>query len=129
MIGQFLSGVPILISNDFDRTAAFYHQFGFHEVDRYDQGYLIIRRDGLELHFVPRPDQKPEDPWHSAYVRILNISALTREWQNLSLPAVGIPRYVPASLKPWGMIEAHIVDPDGNLLNLGAADEAIAPPD
>jgi|GEM_PF-131333 len=121
--GQILSAVPILISNDFDGTVAFYQQFGFHEVDRYDRDYLIIRCDGLELHFVPRPDHDPANSWHSAYVRILNVKALTRQWQDLSLSKEGIPRYVPASLKPWGMIEAHIVDPDGNLLNLGAANE------
>lgn len=123
MNGQMLSGIPILISNDFDGTASFYEHFGFAEIARYGEGYLIIRRDGVELHFVPRPGNDPASSWHSAYVRILNVKALTRQWQGLSLPKEGIPRYVPASLKPWGMIEAHIVDPDGNLLNLGAADE------
>lgn len=124
--GQILAGVPVLISNDFDRTAAFYEQFGFVEIARYEEGYLIIRRDGVELHFVPRPDHDPAGSWHSAYVRILNVNALTREWQGLTVPREGTPRYVPASLKPWGMIEAHIVDPDGNLLNLGAANEDTA---
>lgn len=126
MSGQILTGIPILISNDFDGTVTFYEQFGFVEIARYDEGYLIIRRDGVELHFVPRPDHDPASSWHSAYVRVLNVNALTTEWQDLTVPKDGIPRYVRASLKPWGMIEAHIVDPDGNLLNLGAAKEDAA---
>ncbi len=127
MAGQILCGIPILISNDFDGTVDFYQQFGFHEVARYEEGYLIIRRDGLEIHFTPRPDHDPAGSSHSAYVRVLNVAALTREWQSLAIPKTGIPRYVPATLTPWGMIEAHIVDPDGNLLNLGAAQEDPAP--
>lgn len=126
MPGQLISGVPVLISNDFDRTVDFYQRFNFQEVARYTQGYLILRRDGLELHFIPRHDQDPKDSWHSAYVRVLNVKALTEEWKDIKVPDDGISRYTPATLREWGMIEAYIIDPDGNLLKLGAANEETA---
>lgn len=127
MAGQLLSGVPVLISNDFDRTMAFYKQFRFTEIARYDQeGYLILRREGLELHFIPKEDNTPETNWHSAYVRILNVTGLAQEFTALNLPTEGCPRYNPPTLRPWGMIEGYIIDPDGNLLKLGAAHEDAA---
>jgi hypothetical protein len=51
------------------------------------------------------------------------VTALTKEWSGLALGNEEIPRYEPVKIKPWGMIEAAIVDPDGNLLILGAPSE------
>lgn len=123
MPGQLLSVVPILISNDFDATVVFYERFGFKEIDRHAHHYLIIRRDGCELHFRPGRGHDPVTAPPSAYVRMLNVAALDAEWSALGLPEQGIPRYRPPELEPWGMIEANLRDPDGNLLVFGAAEE------
>lgn len=121
MPGQLLSGVPILISNDFDRTASFYGRLGFSEIDRHGGHYLIIRRDGVELHFRGQVDHDPAASLMRVYVRILNVNALDREWSALTLPKEGIPSYTPPVLQPWGMIELNIRDPDGTLLVFGAS--------
>ncbi|MEM0943689.1 MAG: VOC family protein [Pseudomonadota bacterium] len=124
MSAQLMTSVPILISNDFDATAAFYGKFGFHEVGRNGAQYLILRRDGAELHFTPKPDHDTSTSWHSCYIRVLNFAELTRAWADLDVPREGYPRYQAAEMKPWGMIEAHILDADGNLITLGALGES-----
>ncbi|MEP4198628.1 MAG: hypothetical protein ABJL99_23645 [Aliishimia sp.] len=58
-------------------------------------------------------------------MRRLNVAALTQEWHMLDLPREDIPRCVLPELRPWGMIKAHTVDPDGNLLVYGATNEAV----
>ncbi|CAN0601114.1 unnamed protein product [Ectocarpus sp. 12 AP-2014] len=35
------------------------------------------------------------------------------------IPTEGIPRYAPAEDKDWGMREAIVIDPNGNLLRIG----------
>jgi hypothetical protein len=38
----------------------------------------------------------------------------------LGLPPIGShPAFAPAEDKPWGMREAALIDPDGNLIRIG----------
>ncbi|MEM6385570.1 MAG: VOC family protein [Pseudomonadota bacterium] len=121
---QLMSVAPLFASRDFDRTCAFYAPFGFREVARYDQGYLILRSDGTELHFnLWATPIDPKTNMSAAYVRVLNMARFAASGAKLDLPSAGCPRYVAPEAKPWGMIEAHTVDPEGNLLIYGAADE------
>ena len=123
---MLISVLPVFCSSDFDATAKFYAAFGYREVGRYQVGYLILRCDGVELHFNTAPhDHDPYKNRQMAYVRVMNIVALQNDWKDVDMPTTDIPRYVPPGLRPWGMIEAHTVDPDGNLLIYGAPSEAI----
>ncbi|MEL7151248.1 MAG: hypothetical protein AAGK71_10960 [Pseudomonadota bacterium] len=120
---QLMSVAPQFASHDFDRTAVFYAQFGYREVFRLER-YMALRRDGVELHF--NKWDSPVDPtrnFNSAYVRVLNVTGMAKEWDVLDLPDAGCPRYGRPGRQPHGMIEAHTVDPDGNLLIYGSADE------
>lgn len=45
-----LAGIPILLSSDLDRTAAFYLASGFTETERCE-GYLLLHNGPVELHF------------------------------------------------------------------------------
>lgn len=122
---QLLSSAPVLASRDFDRTAQFHAQFGFHEVARYAEGYLILRCDGAELHFFQEgPEFDPSDA-PSTYIRVLNVTRAQAAWSKLGLPIDGTPGYRPFSLRPWGMIEAYVVDPDGNHLTYGTPNEIV----
>jgi hypothetical protein len=57
---------------------------------------------------------------HGAYLRPSDIDAFSEEVAALGLPATpGFPRFLPAETKPWGMREAVIWDPDGNLIRAG----------
>ncbi|MEM7490142.1 MAG: VOC family protein [Pseudomonadota bacterium] len=111
---------PIMPSCDFDATAAFYTSIGFEEVYRLEGQYLIVNRDRIELHFFLHPTHRPEASDHGAYIRPDDVDAISAEFAALGLPSDhGFPRFMPAEDKPWGMREATVWDPDGNLLRIG----------
>ncbi|MEL6769398.1 MAG: VOC family protein [Pseudomonadota bacterium] len=110
---------PILPSRDFDVTEAFYARLGFKRWYR-DDGYLLMNRDDVEVHFFHHPDHRPEESDHGAYVRPADVDAVSDAFAKLGLPTdAGFPRFRPAEDKPWGMREATLWDPDGNLLRIG----------
>lgn len=71
--------IPILASLDIAATRAFYvDQLGFAS-DYGDEGYLIVRRDAMELHFWKTSDPKlPEST--SCYIRGGQVPALYAEF-------------------------------------------------
>ncbi|MEM9062790.1 MAG: VOC family protein [Pseudomonadota bacterium] len=110
---------PILPSRDFDACEAFYHALGFQTWYR-DDGYLLMNRDRVEVHFFLNRKHRPEACDHGAYIRPADVDAFTVETAKLGLSAEpGFPRFLPAEDKPWGMREATLWDPDGNLLRIG----------
>ncbi len=110
---------PILPSRDFDRTQAFYGTLGFQTWYR-DEGYLLINRDGVELHFFHHPSLDADHATHGAYIRPADVDAVSDEIAALGLPDTGSgPKFAPAEDKPWGMREASLWDPDGNLFRIG----------
>jgi catechol 2,3-dioxygenase-like lactoylglutathione lyase family enzyme len=110
---------PILPSRDIAATEAFYARLGFVTVYR-DDDYLLLKRQGAEVHFFHAPAHDPATSDHGAYLRPDDIDAFSAEVSVLGLPAApGFPRFHPAEDKPWGMREAVIWDPDGNLIRAG----------
>ena len=127
MPGALLTTCPILPSTDFARTEALYAKLGFQRMALYPDTYLILRRDGAELHFRPASAQEgdPKTNWTSCYIRVLNTAGLTQDWASLGLPIEGAPRLNLFETRPWGMMEAYLVDHDGNLIKFGTVpDEA-----
>lgn len=117
---MFNSACPILPSSDFEKTKPFYASLGFRVGGEYpEQGYLILVRDDVELHFFKYSQHVAEKSDHGVYLRVENANALSIEYEGLKLPKTGIPRFVPAEDKPWGVCELIVVDTDGNLLRLG----------
>ncbi|MEM1078864.1 MAG: VOC family protein [Pseudomonadota bacterium] len=111
---------PILPSSDFARTEAFYGQLQFVTQYKQDDQYLLMNRDAVEIHFFFSADHRPEQSNHGAYVRPENVDAFSAEVSALNLPREeGFPRFWPAEDKPWGMREAVVWDPDGNILRVG----------
>ncbi|MEM9343832.1 MAG: hypothetical protein AAGA87_12375 [Pseudomonadota bacterium] len=82
-----------------------------------------MRCDGAELHFNFNPNVEPKTNYKLCYIRVLNVHALGEAWAGLGWPTEDAPRYVPFGLQDHGMIEAHTIDHDGNLIIYGAADE------
>lgn len=110
---------PILPSRAFDVTQTFYARLGFDTWYK-DDGYLLMNRDKVELHFFSKPEHTPETCDHGVYVRPQDVDALSESIAELGLPADGaFPRFRPAEDKPWGMREATLWDPDGNLMRVG----------
>lgn len=109
---------PILPSRDFAVTEAFYRKLGF-ESWYNDTEYMLMNRDRVEIHFVHRPAHQPE-AGHWAYIRPADVDVLSAEITALDLGIRGeVPHFTPAEDKPWGMREAVICDPDGNVLRIG----------
>ncbi|MEL6234037.1 MAG: VOC family protein [Pseudomonadota bacterium] len=110
---------PIMPSADLDRSARFYRDLGFAPLYQ-DASYLLMTRDTAEVHFFFHAAHRPEESDHGAYLRPDDVDAFSAEVAALGLPAeAGFPRFSPAEDKPWGMREATIWDPDGNLLRAG----------
>jgi catechol 2,3-dioxygenase-like lactoylglutathione lyase family enzyme len=110
---------PILPARDIAATEAFWAGLGFETEYRDGADYLLMKRDGAEVHFFAHPGLDPATNDHGAYLRPSNIKALHDEWSALTLPASGIPRYVALEDKPWGMAELALIDPNGNLVRAG----------
>lgn len=111
---------PILPSRDLDATRAFWGQLGFQDADKDHGDYLMLHREGVELHFFLWPAHDPTQCYAGAYLRVSDPDALDAEWGGLHLPTSGIPRLIPVEDKPWGMRELAVIDPDGNLIRAGA---------
>jgi len=111
---------PIFPSADFSRTSSFYEQLGFRVGSLYEtEGYLILHREEVELHFCRDDTKEPAKSEYSAFVRVVDARILSTEFEQLGLPSEGIPRVTLAEDKPWGVCEFAIVDPDGHLLRVG----------
>jgi catechol 2,3-dioxygenase-like lactoylglutathione lyase family enzyme len=110
---------PILPTRDVEACEAFWRRLGFHTIYKDPEGYLLMKREGAEVHFWLNRDLDPTRNDAGAYLRPSDIGALNAEWLELGLPEAGIPRFVAVEAKPWGMRELALVDPDGNLVRAG----------
>lgn len=110
---------PILPARDIAATEVFYARIGFATVYA-DADYLLMKRDGAEVHFFHAPGQDPATNDHGAYLRPSDVDAFSAQVVALDLPRdAGFPRFRPAEDTPWGMREAALWDPDGNLIRAG----------
>lgn len=113
--------VPMLPARDMDDTVAFYGRLGFEPVFRVPdpEGYVIIRREALELQFFSWPGLDPAAAYTGCYLRVADVDRLYRDFAVARLPARGIPSLSGIEKKFFGMREFRLVDPNGNLLRVG----------
>ena len=106
--------VPWLPAQDIAATAVFYRKLGF--AVAYDDGETLqLRRDGAELFFWRCAERHLAEN-SSCYIRVTDPVALYGEWR-----AAEPPRLIAPEVKPWGMLEFYLIDPNGNLLRIGAS--------
>jgi catechol 2,3-dioxygenase-like lactoylglutathione lyase family enzyme len=112
---------PIFPARDLVETRAFYEKLGFKPWfgERGGQGYEIVWRGHLVVHFFAEPGLRPDASEASCYWRVPDADQLHREFAGLDLPAQGIPRLTRPEDRPWGMREFTLVDPSGNLVRIG----------
>lgn len=103
--------VPILISTDTRRAAAYYEKLGF-TVANY-AGYIICRRDGAEIH-VSTVDEIPEDQVAAAYIRVDDLDKWFKDF-SAAVDGLEAPQDT-----DWGMREFYLVDEDQNLIKVGS---------
>ncbi len=112
-----VQAIPILRSPNLAETAEFYATLGF-SAERFGAAYLVLRRPGLELHFMPPDDDDGRATESCCYIRGGGIDELHREWSQASVAAL-----TPIYHRPWGMYEFYISDPHGCLLKFGRSDQ------
>lgn len=109
--------IPKLPMRDQGATRAYYvEQLGFTVHGGAFEDYLMVERDGLQLHFFLFVDLDPLTNDGQVYIRTDHIDALYRSFQ-----AKGVRIHPNGSLqnKPWGQREFALLDPDHNLLTFG----------
>ncbi len=103
--------VPVLASLNLAETLQFYtRHLGFAPLLEMDN-YLILQRDGCELHFWPCNERHIAENT-SCYVRA-NTGVLHADFAARGL------QVAPPVIQPWGMKEMFVLDPHGNLLKFG----------
>ena len=109
---------PKLPMRDKAATRHYYiHQLGFKESGDADfDGYLMLQKDDIELHFFAFPALDPAQNYGMVYIRVQDIGA----WYD-SLIGAGVAIHPNGALatKPWGQREFSLLDPDHNLLTFG----------
>lgn len=104
----FLSVAPRFVVPDLGRALAFFEQLGF-RTDYRDDGFAIVKRDGVELHFNHDPDLQPGR--HSVcYITVTEGEALYQHY----LPIGVVQGHL--TVTEYGMREFVVCDPFNNLL-------------
>lgn len=115
--------IPILPSRSPAATIAFYRRLGFEgETVGGVDGYTILTRGAVELHFFLHRELDPYTSSAGCYIRVRDAAAWHRAFEAAQLPMHGIPRMDRLEAKPWGMTEFALIDEDGNLLRIGQVD-------
>jgi hypothetical protein len=117
--------VPILPSRDLRATLSFYERLGFENAgappEEWD--YMIIRRNGAELHFYLDPKVEPLATAFTCYVFTEDVDALYNEWKAQGIPtdpATG-SRLHPITDMEYGMRQFAVIDPSGNQVSFGSS--------
>lgn len=98
-------------------TLQFYTQLGFKEWGNtgYDY-YLMIEKDLIQLHFFEFKTLDPNENYGQVYIRTNDIEKL---YEDVQADGVAIHPAGHLSMKPWGLKEFTILDPDHNLVTFG----------
>jgi catechol 2,3-dioxygenase-like lactoylglutathione lyase family enzyme len=110
--------IPVLPSRSLAATIRFYAALGFGGGIVAD-GYAILERGDVELHFFAHPKLLPEESHAGCYIRVADVAAVHQAFAEALLPRFGIPRMDALERKPWAMLEFAVVDADGNLVRVG----------
>lgn len=92
-------------------------KLGFKEFGNADyNGYLMIQKDGIQIHFFEFKELNPKENYGQVYIRTKDVERLYKSFldKNVSIHPAG-----DLQTKPWGQKEFSILDPDNNLLTFG----------
>jgi hypothetical protein len=109
---------PKLPMRDKGITRNYYiNQLGFEEIGSADfDGYLMVRKDNIEIHFFEFKTLNPKENFGQVYIRT---DAIDQLYQLLLDNKVTIHPNGKLDIKPWGQKEFSLLDPDNNLLTFG----------
>ena len=112
---------PKLPMRDKAITCAYYlDQLGFTVFGSADHdGYLMLERDGFQLHLFEFKALDPKANYGQVYIRTDDIDGLHSSFLD---HGVAIHPNGALQRKPWGQREFALLDPDNNLLTFGQAE-------
>jgi catechol 2,3-dioxygenase-like lactoylglutathione lyase family enzyme len=91
------------------------NQLGFEEIGDYE-GYLMVKKDKIEIHFFEFKELEPKENYGQVYIRTSDIDGL---YKSLLGNKTEIHPNGAIQTKPWGQKEFALLDPDTNLLTFG----------
>ncbi len=107
---------PKLPMRDKAATRDFYiDKLGFQLFGADYDGYLMIRKDRIQIHFFEFKDLDPKENYGQIYIRTSDIESLYQLYLEMKL----IHPNGPLQTKPWGQKEFSLLDPDNNLVTFG----------
>lgn len=115
---MFTAIIPKLPMRNKALTKDYYiNKLGFKLLGTADfDGYLMIEKDGVEIHFFEFKDLDPKENYGQIYLRVESIDSVYNE---MLTNAVEIHPAGHLQTKPWGQKEFALLDPDSNLLTFG----------
>jgi hypothetical protein len=114
-VAAITSVIPRLPSKNLDATLAFYSGLGFSLWGNRYPEYLMMERDGCELHFFLFEELNPLENYGMCYIRVKEVEQLHAQWK------VAVPSLKAPELKPWRQKEMTVLDPDHNAITFGEA--------
>jgi hypothetical protein len=99
-------------------TKDFYvRQLQFTDIGMVDyDGYLMLQKDGIEIHFFEYKNLDPATNYGQVYIRTTNIDSLY-QWMLDNKIAIHPNDHL--QIKPWKQKEFSLLDPDNNLITFG----------
>lgn len=93
------------------------NQLGFQQLGSVDyDGYLMLKKDKIEIHFFEFKDLNPKENYGQVYIRT---EAIEHLYQELIDKKIAIHPNGKLGIRPWGQKEFALLDPDNNLLTFG----------
>jgi uncharacterized glyoxalase superfamily protein PhnB len=102
-------------SRDLQRTVEHYKRLGF-VVTLMLEGFVILAREGIELHFALKRDHDPARTATWIYIRVEDADAMYEELKSAGVEGLREPHDT-----DYKMREAPYIDPDGNLVLFGSS--------
>ena len=98
-------------------TREFYlTKLGFEEFGGDYDGYLMVQKDDIQIHFFEFKELDPRENYGQVYIRTDDI----KHWYQLALERkIDMPSAGHLQTKPWRQQEFSLLDPDNNLLTFG----------
>jgi hypothetical protein len=96
---MFGKSIPNLPARDLDATAAMLARIAVNETHRHD-GYSILERDEVELHYYAQADLDPATTAGMAYIRVADVT------RPKHLDHLGLPRVVRPPVARLGTLRA-----------------------
>lgn len=113
-----LTGInPKLPMRNKSVTKEFYiNHLGFQQFGNDYDGYLMVQKDNVQIHFFEFKDLNPNENYGQVYIRTDTIDKL---YESIVDNKLSIHPAGHLQVKPWRQKEFSMLDPDNNLLTFG----------